>query len=754
MSSDDETYEEERFQCEHIITESHEKAAYGISVCQQTIPGENEETFLFATCAVNQICIYKYDVVDKKSSVQLIQSYCDSDEKEYFYDCKWTTFENNIIVAAGGLRGVVRIIDVAHKCHLKPLRHLGSVNQIAFASGRSTLMASCCSNYAVFLWDAEAALCLANFVGPDQHIQGVLAVDINHEGTFVVSGGLDSTVCVWSTQEKGIIENMAIAKLGPLFREFRLSQPHHIFFPLFHSSTMHEHYVDSVKWFSDDIIVSKSADHVYCIWKFNVGQKEPNILFRWHRSEKSDIVFDVRFGLSVSRKLMGIGRLDGSIFIWNITTLPIQPIVLTHRDSKSMIFRTYPIAILVPRPNSFQHILKAFPSPKLIHLKANSTDESQIHSIWSIEGAKMDVTNLTFRLDIFYNDDITLSRFLSISILVIQPMRRIDTIFYFIVPFFVAFVSIIMGLLLDPKVIVSILEKPTSVLVGFLAQYSMMPFLAMAIGKIFRYTTLNSLALFVIGCCPGGGVSNQWTVIFEGDVNLSATMSFVSTASSFIMMPLYFYTIGKLYMDELSIHIPFLSLVRSLALVVIPYSIGIALSSFFPKLRVFVTSIMKPMMVCLMLFFLIFCLIVNWYLFKMIDLYTALTAPLLPFLGFLFGALFAWICRRSWKHVKTIGIEAGIQNTGIAFMILMHSFPQPYATQTVIVPLIVGLLTTALFWVIFIIRNQIRKFRQRRQVEQKSNTSERTINNDDKPSLNIEENNKKEVDAVENMQKL
>ncbi|CAF5139753.1 unnamed protein product, partial [Rotaria magnacalcarata] len=130
----------------------------------------------------------------------------------------------------------------------------------------------------------------------------------------------------------------------------------------------------------------------------------------------------------------------------------------------------------------------------------------------------------------------------------------------------------------------------------------------------------------------GGGVSNQWTVIFEGDVKLSAIMSFVSTASSFIMIPLYFYTIGKLYMDELSIHIPFLGLVRSLALVVIAYSIGIALSSFFPKLRVFVTSIMKPMVVCLMLFFLIFCSIVNWYLFKMIDLYTALTARLLPFL--------------------------------------------------------------------------------------------------------------------------
>ncbi|CAF3660796.1 unnamed protein product [Rotaria sp. Silwood1] len=337
MSSDDEAPEGENFQCEHIITESHEQTIYGISICQQALAGESKEAFLFATCAINQICVYKYTVIDGKSSVKLIQSYCDSDDKEYFYDCKWTTFGNTTILAAGGLRGVVRIIDIAHQCHLKPLRHLGSVNQIAFAGGHPTLMAAACSNYAVLLWDAEAALCLANYVGPDQHKQGVLTVDINYNGTFIVSGGLDNIVCVWSTQYKEIMENMAIAKKGPLFKEFRLSAPHHVYFPVFHSNTIHEHYVDSIKWFSDDIIVSKSADHVYCIWKFDVGQKEPHILFRWHRTQKSDIVFDVRLGLSVTRKLMAIGRLDGSIFIWNMTKLPDQPNILTHPESKLMI---------------------------------------------------------------------------------------------------------------------------------------------------------------------------------------------------------------------------------------------------------------------------------------------------------------------------------------------------------------------------------------------------------------------------------
>ncbi|CAF1444591.1 unnamed protein product [Adineta ricciae] len=337
MSSDEEEHEEISFECTRIITESHKQPIYGISICEQLLSDENDQAVLFATCAINQICVYKYKRVNGKSTVHLIQSYVDSDEKEYFYDCKWTRFNNRPIIAAGGLRGVVRILDVGHQSHLKPLRHLGSVNQICFAKGQPVLMASACSNYTVSLWDAEAALCLAHYVGPDHHKQGVLAVDLNYEGTFIVSGGLDNIVCVWSTQEPEIRENLIIARKGPLFKEFRLLVPHRVHFSVLHSATIHQHYVDSVKWLSENIIVSKSADHMYCIWKFDAKEKEPNILFRWHRSEGSDIIFDVRLGLSVARKLMAIGRRDGSIFVWDTTILPVQPTVLTLRESKHLI---------------------------------------------------------------------------------------------------------------------------------------------------------------------------------------------------------------------------------------------------------------------------------------------------------------------------------------------------------------------------------------------------------------------------------
>ncbi|CAF4840518.1 unnamed protein product, partial [Rotaria sp. Silwood1] len=406
-----------------------------------------------------------------------------------------------------------------------------------------------------------------------------------------------------------------------------------------------------------------------------------------------------------------------------------------------------------PHKKSLGHVLNAYPSPTLIRVNQSSKDDPNIQFTCLMKVKTMGLANLTLHLDIFYDDDTSLSRSWSLNVLVMQPKRLIDRSFYFIVPFVVICTSILMGTLLDTTLIAGILKKPKSVIVGFVAQYGLMPFLAIAITKIFHYTPLNSLSLFVIGCCPGSGASNQWTVLFDGDVNLSAIMSFVSTTVSFVMMPLYFYTIGRLFTDELSIKVPFLGLARSLALVIIPYSIGIAISHFYPKSRLVVKKIMKPMMIFLLLFFLTFSLVVNWYLFKMLDLSTALSAPLLPFSGFILGATLAWICRVEWAHVKTVGIEAGIQNVSIAFMIIMHSFPQPYATEGIVVPMVVALLTTPPFWIILIVRKQIKKYRQLQQRAKKSNIHGDVIVIDDKSSLNNEKNHKKE-DDVETMQQL
>lgn len=38
--------------------------------------------------------------------------------------------------------------------------------------------------------------------------------------------------------------------------------------------------------------------------------------------------------------------------------------------------------------------------------------------------------------------------------------------------------------------------------------------------------------LFCYGCSPGGGNSNFWTLLLEGNLNLSVTMTFVSSIAA------------------------------------------------------------------------------------------------------------------------------------------------------------------------------------------------------------------------------
>ena len=166
-------------------------------------------------------------------------------------------------------------------------------------------------DYSVLLWDAQAALCLANYVGPDQHTQGVLAVVCVHSSLLMLctkkclgyqlrwyiyrlrwSGQSCVRLVDWRSrdsrqrgdrQKRTVVQGVQVCCTPGSSEQFttaqlkktrwlpcqqylnsprilflnRLSAPHRVHLPVFHSKALHEHYVDSVKWFDDGIIVSK-----------------------------------------------------------------------------------------------------------------------------------------------------------------------------------------------------------------------------------------------------------------------------------------------------------------------------------------------------------------------------------------------------------------------------------------------------------------------------------------------------------------
>lgn len=175
------------------------------------------------------------------------------------------------------------------------------------------------------------------------------------------------------------------------------------------------------------------------------------------------------------------------------------------------MFSIYVCFFIVPdKKKKLVQIFNAYHSPSLIRLP----DSHHVNISWTIEAQRMDTTNVTIILDIFYDDESFVSHSWSFNLLVIQPKRAIDKVFTYMLPFLVVFISIQMGILLETKVLADLFRNPKPVIVGFIAQYGLMPFLAMAIAKIFNYTPLYSLALFVIGCCPGKNRSRSKTRIY------------------------------------------------------------------------------------------------------------------------------------------------------------------------------------------------------------------------------------------------
>ncbi|CAF4804016.1 unnamed protein product, partial [Rotaria sp. Silwood2] len=133
----------------------------------------------------------------------------------------------------------------------------------------------------------------------------------------------------------------------------------------------------------------------------------------------------------------------------------------------------------------------------------------------------------------------------SIILIISQPQRLRDKIFKNFLPFILMLIAIQMGILLDIEVLKELIHRPIQISIGLVCQYILMPLIAFSISNFFQHEPLYSLGLFVLGCCPGGSALNQWTVLFDGDLNLSAIMTFASTVASFFMMPLWLYTLGQ-----------------------------------------------------------------------------------------------------------------------------------------------------------------------------------------------------------------
>ena len=92
------------------------------------------------------------------------------------------------------------------------------------------------------------------------------------------------------------------------------------------------------------------------------------------------------------------------------------------------------------------------------------------------------------------------------------------------------------------------IKKPKGIIIGFLSQYLLMPFICWFLTEISGLDDHLQVALILIGCCPGGAISNIICYIFRMDIELSIAMTTCSSTAAIVMMPLNTY----LYVEVVS----------------------------------------------------------------------------------------------------------------------------------------------------------------------------------------------------------
>jgi BASS family bile acid:Na+ symporter len=234
-----------------------------------------------------------------------------------------------------------------------------------------------------------------------------------------------------------------------------------------------------------------------------------------------------------------------------------------------------------------------------------------------------------------------------------------------------AFIMLCMGLTLTFDDFRRIARMPKAIAAGFVAQYSIMPLLSWGIAYALNLPPDFAVGLILVGCCPGGTASNLVTYIAKADVALSVVMTVCSTMAAIILTPL----LTQLFAGALVPVDTWMLFKQTLQVVIIPVILGVLLNRWAPQLvqRIMpiapLLSVLGVCMVCAAVFAANAESILNH------GSQLILAAALLHGGGFLLGYYFAHIVGYQSQSARTISIEVGMQNSGLAIVLAKQTFP-------------------------------------------------------------------------------
>lgn len=219
-----------------------------------------------------------------------------------------------------------------------------------------------------------------------------------------------------------------------------------------------------------------------------------------------------------------------------------------------------------------------------------------------------------------------------------------------------------MGLTLSIQDFKAIAQMPGSVVLGFLAQYTIMPLAGWATAKLLNLETGLAVGIILVSSCPGGMASNMICYLARADVALSVVLTLISTMLAFFFTPLW---VSVLAGQQVPVDTWGLCL-SAMQLTIAPVILGVLLRWKLPRMADCVGAAGPSIAV------LAFVCVTGGIVAASADAISknfgvlALAAFVVHLIGFGIGYALAKVLRYPESVARTVSIEVGMQNGGMA----------------------------------------------------------------------------------------
>lgn len=225
----------------------------------------------------------------------------------------------------------------------------------------------------------------------------------------------------------------------------------------------------------------------------------------------------------------------------------------------------------------------------------------------------------------------------------------------------------------------ALVKNKKSTWVGLASQMVLLPVLTLMLIAVIQPHPALAAGMLLVAACPGGNVSNYAVHLSKANAPLSVLLTTFSTLAAAFTTPFVFKSgqsvLSSLTHSETVFSIDFFSMFLSIVqLILVPLILGMLLRQWQPTFTAKIIPTVKRVSLLIFIAFILFAVAGNLENIRQHLHRVFLIVMIHNGLALALGYYFPKWMGRSTLDARTISIETGIQNSGLALILIFNFF--------------------------------------------------------------------------------